>query len=172
MNNELFNEALERIELLNDELNKVKRALIAASEGKPFNEAFNDEVFLEDSSPRREASSKLSRMIQHLFKAKYSTIDRLKDDWKDESDEIYRSAVIDITGWYSDKDINNTVINHLRNTLQSIYNTGIKMYNNSAKKYPDLIPGQKMIPKECPWTLDELMEDLIDDLLDKLPDKK
>lgn len=171
MNNELFNEALERIELLNDELNKVKRALIAASEGKPFNEAFNDEVFLEEKSFEKKCRKYLTTMMEHLLKLKYCTNDRNNAQWLNTIRTKRRDTMNEVN-WMSKNNRDTNLCKFIINNLQDFYETSVEYYKDDANEYPDLIPGQKMIPKECPWTLDELMEDSIDNLLDKLPDKK
>lgn len=163
-----FKEALERIELLTEEICRIKRSLIAAANGEPFNESWNDELYLEESANKDSASSHLSRAIEHLLKLKYSTNDRNNRGWKrDFSNHL--SDVEDYTKWRSKKNKQTNVIKYLINELQDIYEVGVAYYDKAAKKYPDLIPGLQFIPNECPWTLEELLDNTIDELLSVLP---
>lgn len=170
MNNE-FNEALERLDMLTAEIERIKRALLAAKEGVPFTEAWNEEVFLEAKQDEKKGRAYLSRMIEHLLKAKYCTNDRNYDHWRGEIN-TFRTKTIDITGWKSKRNKDTNLINTLTDDLDDIYEVAIEYYEDDAKEYPDLIDGLELIPEECPWNLADLMNNSIDELLDKLPIKK
>jgi hypothetical protein len=166
-NNEKFMEALERIDKLNNELRKIKNVIICIQEGQEVSEDFDDEIFMEDSDAFVIASSNLSRMMEHLLKLKYSTSTRFIRKWTNEIETGFRRIVQDRSGWYTKKSKTN-VIKDLREGMQDIYDYGITFYIKDAKKFDNLKDGIKLIPKECPWTLDELMELDIDELLEKL----
>ena len=166
MNDEVI-ELIERVERLSEELSRVKRAIIAASNGTPFTEAFDEELYLEASDKRDSCYSNLARMMQHLLKAKYSTDDSFKAGWIKEADGRFRDYIIDKSKWLEKRPDKN-IVNHLLNNLQDIYDLAIKQYQKSAKEHSDLVDGIKLIPKECPWTLDELMDETIEYLLNKL----
>ena len=74
---------------------------------------------------------------------------------------------MDITDW-KDKKRDTNLINTINNILDNIYGIGVAYYKDDAKKYPDLVDGLELIPEECPWTLEELLDESIDHLLDKL----
>lgn len=165
--NETILEILNRIDRLNDELRKIKNAVICIQEGKDVTESFDEEVYTEDSDAFVIASSNLSRMMEHLLKLKYSTSTRFIRKWTNEIETGFRRIVQDRSGWYTKKSKTN-VIKDLREGIQDIYDYGITFYIKDAKKFDNLKDGIKLIPKECPWTLDELMELDIDELLEKL----
>lgn len=165
--NETILEILNRIDRLNDELRKIKNAVICIQEGKDVTESFDEEVYTEDSDAFVIASSNLSRMMEHLLKLKYSTSTRFIRKWTNEIETGFRRIVQDRSGWYTKKSKTN-VIKDLREGIQDIYDYGITFYIKDAKKFDNLKDGIKLIPKECPWTLDELMELDIDELLKKL----
>lgn len=165
--NETILEILNRIDRLNDELRKIKNAVICIQEGKDVTESFDEEVYTEDSDAFVVASSNLSRMMEHLLKLKYSTSTMFIRKWTHEIEYTFRRTVQDRSGWYTKKP-NTNVIKDLREGIQDIYDYGITFYMKDAKKFDDLKDGIKLIPKECPWTLDELMELDIDGLLEKL----
>lgn len=165
--NETILEILNRIDRLNDELRKIKNAVICIQEGKDVTESFDEEVYTEDSDAFVIASSNLSRMMEHLLKLKYSTSTRFIRKWINEIETGFRRIVQDRSGWYTKKSKTN-VIKDLREGIQDIYDYGITFYIKDAKKFDNLKDGIKLIPKECPWTLDELMELDIDELLKKL----
>lgn len=165
--NETILEILNRIDRLNDELRKIKNAVICIQEGKDVTESFDEEVYTEDSDAFVIASSNLSRMMEHLLKLKYSTSTRFIRKWTNEIETGFRRIVQDRSGWYTKKSKTN-VIKDLREGIQDIYDYGITFYMKDAKKFDNLKDGIKLIPKECPWTLDELMELDIDGLLEKL----
>lgn len=170
MDNKL-DEALERLNMLTEEMLRIKRAILAAKEGVPFAEAWNEEVFLEAKQDEKKGRAYLSRMIEHLLKVKYCTNDRNYDHWRGEIN-TFRAKTIDIIDWKSKrrKDIN--LINILINDLDDIYEVAIEYYEDDSKEYSDLIDGLELIPEECPWNLSELMNDSIDELLSKLPMEK
>ena len=165
--NETILEILNRIDRLNDELRKIKNAVICIQEGKDVTESFDEEVYTEDSDAFVIASSNLSRMMEHLLKLKYSTSTRFIRKWTNEIETGFRRIVQDRSGWYTKKSKTN-VIKDLREGIQDIYDYGITFYIKDAKKFDNLKDGIKLIPKECPWTLDELMELDIDGLIEKL----
>ena len=165
--NQEFKEALERLDLITEELSKMRRAIIASSEGKPFNEAFNEEIYLENRQDEDKSYSHLCRMMEHLLKLKYCTNDRNHNLWIN-SVETHKSDVVDIIKWKSKKNKKTNYVKYLNTELQNIYEDSIEYYKDAAKKYPDLVDGIELIPEECPWTLEELMDESIDDLLEKL----
>lgn len=171
MNNDQFNEAIERLEMLSEEVERIKRALLAAKEGMPFTEAWNEEVFLEAKQEEKKGKAYLSRMIEHLLKVKYCTNDRNYDHWIGEIN-TFKAKTIDITDWKSKRKRDTNLINTLTDDFDDIYDVAIEHYEDDAKEYPDLRDGLELIPEECPWNLSELMDDSIDELLDKLPIEK
>lgn len=169
MNNE-FNEALDRLDMLTEEVERIKRALLAAKEGVPFTEAWNEEVFLEAKQDEKKGYSMLYRIMEHLLKIKYCTNDRNHDHWIGEIN-TFRSKILDLTLWGKRKRDTN-LIKYLDNNIQDIYADAVDEYEKGSEEYPDFIGGLKLIPEECPWNLSELMDNSIDELLSKLPMEK
>lgn len=164
--------ALERLEIITDEMHRIKRALKAAQDGVPFTEAWNEEVFLETKQEQKKGMSYLYRMIEHILKVKYCTKISLSNDrnrihWRGEIN-TYRVKLFDITGWMSKKKKDTNLINFLADDIDDIYEVGVEYYKRDAEEYPDLKDGLSQIPEECPWTLEELLDKDIDYLLDKL----
>lgn len=165
-NNEKFMEALERIDKLNNELRKIKNMIKCIQEGQEVLEDFDDEIFMEDSDTKSVVRSKLTRIIEHLFKIKYSTSTMLIDGWIHEIEYTFRRDIQDRIDWFNEP--NKNVLKDLTANLQKIYESAIRLYNSDASKYSDLVAGINQMPKECPWTFAELMELDIDELLKKL----
>lgn len=168
--NDKFREALERLDLMHEEMAKLRRALISIQDGTPFTEAFNDE-FLEEilKSDEVRASYHVASEIEQLLEMKYCTNNRNYDNWVTSID-THREEVIMLTSWLSRKNQYVYLINRLKEEMQDHYETGIELYKREMKKYQDLREGLTYIPEKCPWELDELMDDDIEDLLEKLPD--
>lgn len=164
--NEKFMEALERIDKLNNELRKIKNMIKCIQEGQEVLEDFDDEIFMEDSDTKSVVRSKLTRIIEHLFKIKYSTSRMLIDGWIHEIEYTFRRDIQDRIDWFNEP--NKNVLKDLTANLQKIYKSAIKLYNDDASKYSDLVPGINQMPKECPWTFPELMDLEIDELLKRL----
>lgn len=161
----------KRIDLLQNEINKINRVIKSIRDGNQITESFNDEIFVEDSNKEDDCYTFLARMIEHLLKLKYCSsqivIIRNRRGWLNIV-KIKRDDVIDKVKWISKKR-KESYINYLREELQNIYEDGIGYYKKASKEYPDLKIGFLVIPKECPWTLEELMDNDIDDILSKLP---
>jgi Domain of unknown function DUF29. len=164
-------ELLERVEMLYEEMCRVKRAVYASINGEAFTEAFNEEVYLEAKQEQKQSYAALMRMIEHLLKIKYCTNNRNYDHWCGEI-ENHRNRVSDYILWGTKKQDTN-LKKYLENNIQDVYEDGIKKYKKDAQKYSDLIDISKLIAKECPecpWDLEQLMDDDIEDLLARLPD--
>jgi hypothetical protein len=171
MYNKEFDEALQRLELLNDELDRIRHALNASAQGVPFNESWNENVYLEEVDAKTKCYSKLAVAIEHLFKLAYCNseivFNRNKIKWRDEIVE-HIDDVIDITEWNRNKPKANYV-KYLKDNFNEIYNTGIANYKKDSKTYKDLRVGLELIPDECPWNLYDLMENTIEELISVLP---
>lgn len=170
--NDKLYKALERLYLMQEEMAKLRRALISIQDGTPFTEAFNDEFFEESlKSDEVKASGHLIKEIEHLLKLKYCTNNRNYEQWETSID-THREDVILSTRWSSKRNRYTNLINRLKEDLQEIYEAGVDLYKRASRKYSDLKEGLNYIPEECPleWKLDNLLDDDIEDLLDQLPD--
>lgn len=169
---EEYKKALERVENLEKELARIKQAIIALAEGKTISEYmdFDKSVFLEENTMRRESYSALAHMIASLMAIKYCTYYIVSEELENDFD-MYREEVKINTGW--DMRIEDTHLTaYLLNELQDIYEYGISWYKRSDQEQLDLQDGLRYIPKECPWTLEELMENEIYELTGKLPKRE
>jgi hypothetical protein len=165
---------LDRVERVTEELRRVKNAIIAVSEGRTFTEAFDEELYLEAADIRNKTIRYLSRMIEHLLKLAYSDSNIIYEENKNgwiKTVNKHQIRAQDELNWGMIS--NKGDINYVSNRIQEAYEGGIYFYKLAIKKkgYEDLIKGLDLIPDECPWTLEELMEDNINELFDKLPDK-
>lgn len=165
--NQEFKEALNRLDMLTDEINRIKRAIVAASNGVPFNEAFNKEVFLEDRQFEKSCRSYLATMMEHLLKLKYCTNNRNHNKWIGTIKRCRRDTMNEV-GWKSKKNKDTNLCKFIINNLQDSYETAIEYYQDDAEEYEDLRPGLRLISGECPWTFEELMDETIEYLLNKL----
>lgn len=160
--------AFKRLELITEELGRVKRALQAAQEGKPFDEAFNEELYLAEADRARSLNNHLMILMEHLLKLKYCAANRCHNEWL----KMYRRTrndVITASEWLSDNpDI--ILINDMKEHLAERYKYAIQGYIHASKEYDDLKPNMNYIPDGCPWTLENLIDDTLSELLNKLPD--
>lgn len=125
---------------------------------KEFADIFN--IFLEASNEVDVLSGKLRTIIIHLFKIKYSTIDRYKSDWENEIEQR-RTEITKLIkrghNLFSKIDIDR------------IYSKAISEYNSLSKNYKDLPNIKRIVNKECPWTAEEIYVSDIYKLIDELP---
>ena len=167
-----YKKALERVEILEKELSRIKQAIMALSEGKPISEYmnFDKSAFLEENETRRKAYSALMHMMDRLMEIKYCTYYIVRESMEKEFEE-YREEVRICTGW--GMRIEDTYLTaYLLNELQDIYEYGISWYKRSAKEQLDLQDMVSLLPEKCPWTLEELMENEIYELMEKLPKRE
>lgn len=121
--------------------------------------------------------------MSHLLMFRFSTGNRLvhnnlMDDffWDNWCFEIYkaRHKLREITGWnmnnnsYNKKDIVGNIIKF----YDDIYRDAVKYYLVEADTYPDLKYGTSYFPKECPWSLQDLIRAPYRNLLKMIHDPK
>lgn len=164
---------LEYLDRINAEIQKVRRAVQAINEGVPFTEAFDEELFTEGKHDREISAAlhQATRMIHHLLKFRLSTSDRPLKSWYDSIDDA-REKLIEATDWYwgprKDTYCSN-VVKKVLDQYNDIYSNAIGAYEDDADNYPDLKPGLKYIPDECPWTLRDLIRTPYSKLLAMIP---
>lgn len=158
---------LRRIDAISDELARVKRAVLAAADGQPFEEAFNEEVYSEEVKDKKDLRSDLANLMEHILKLKYCTVNRYHNGWR-ESVIKHIQDIRRILEWRSAP--NTLLIKYSRDILKDAYAEAIGNYDELTELYPDLIPNKAYIPKECPWELDDLLSVSLSNVLNKLPD--
>lgn len=169
---EAYKKALERVEIFEKELARIKRAIIALAEGRTIDEYmdFDQSAFLEENAIQKDSYRALAHMIDRLMKIKYCTYYSVCETFEKEFEE-YREKVRIHTGW--DWKIEDSyMIAFLLNELQDIYADGIGFYKSSAREHFDLQDMVDLLPEKCPWTLEELMENEIYELTGKLPKRE
>lgn len=167
-----YKEALERIETLEKELARVKRAIIALSEGHPVDEYmdFDKNTFLEFNEIWRKTYIGLAHMMECLMMLNYCTYYTVDKKLRKKC-EKYREEVSMYTQWHwKEQDV--YLITILTDDFQDIYEYGIACYKRSAKDQLDLCDMVDQLPEKCPWTLEELMENEIYELTGKLPKRE
>lgn len=169
---EEYKKALEQIERYEKELARIKQAVIALSEGKPIGGYmdFDTDTFLEENEIWRKAYVVLARMMESLMEIKYCTYYSVTVDLEKER-EKQREKVKMCTGWgtYIEDML---LIERLTGEFQDIYEYGVQCYKRAAKEQLDLWDMVSLLPEECPWTLEELMEKENYELLQKLPERE
>lgn len=184
-NNESFVEAMRRLDLLSQELAKIKRAVQATADGTPFNEAYNEELYLEkyDIGKCRNYSIKL---VRHFLEKKYST-DHDPDGHWDREIKTFRNSIAEEIDWYLFKkkmakkkgyghDTNS--ISFMRTNLQDFYEVGITHYEKMREDSinaggPITLPDiSDILPEECPWTLEQFLDAPVEEVMNLLPDLK
>lgn len=172
--NDEFKMILERVEMLTEELNRLKQALHAAAKGVPFNEAFNEEVYQEAKSLESEVFNKSSELMEHLLELAYcpSDVDYTRDNKHliHEIKKVFHRDLYNILRWGTKKPYT-LLINYVKNNIKDAYDNAISLFKNDFKKNSMLNEVTNLFPVECPWTLEELMEDSVSDLLSKLPNR-
>jgi len=165
----------ERVNLIQEELNRIKAAMVAISNGELYESVVQDDIFFEDSDPFRSCASHLARVVEHVLKYKYSTLgpnSTVYNDWIDDFTTNQNNAIDDIEYGSDTRSKNVTnILKKLDNDIQDIYQRGIKWYKKAMKRRKDLIDGLDYIPKKYPkeWNIKRLLEDDIEELIEDLP---
>ena len=73
LNEEYTRYFLERIDVIYDEISRLKQTLVDYNNGIPYNEAWMENIFLEEAKEEKSARNHTSRIIEHIFKLKYCT---------------------------------------------------------------------------------------------------
>lgn len=124
-------------------------------------------------SEAKVVSSRLERMIEHLLKLGYCSnqndLNRNARQWKISIDK-QRNEVYTLLQWYEKKRETNIIL-RVVDMISSIYRGGIRRYISASDHDASLFINKDLIPSECPWTLEELMDDEIVDLVEKLPNQ-
>lgn len=124
-------------------------------------------------SEAKVVSSRLERMIEHLLKLGYCSnqndLNRNARQWKISIDK-QRNEVYTLLQWYEKKRETNIIL-RVVDMISSIYRGGIRRYISTSDHDASLFINKDLIPSECPWTLEELMDDEIVDLVEKLPNQ-
>ena len=169
---EEYKKALEQIERYEKELARIKQAVIALSEGKSIGGYmdFDTDIFLEENDIWRKAYAALAKMMDSLMEIKYCTYYSVTADLEKEC-EKQREIVRMYTGWGCHNE-DALLIKRLTGEFQGIYEYGVQCYKRAAKRQLDLRDMVSLLPEECPWTLEELMEEENYELLQKLPERE
>ena len=128
-----------------------------------------DEFF--ESSNREDVRTVLSyvkQIILHLFKLAYG---RFPESHIHLNKEIanFRNNVIEITDWDEEKR-EEVIIRLVQESINKAYRRSINQFKTTIEDNPDdySITSTRNFQKECPWTLEELMDDTIDALIASL----
>ena len=129
-------------------------------------EAF-DEIFTENKeSEAKNASSYLAQIIRHIFKIKYGKYSETFDKLKEEIDNL-RDEIIILTKWDA-KRPDRKVVELIEEDLYLVWNRAKSKFQKDVNKNPKDYMSIKKLPKECPWSLKELIEDDCDSLITSL----
>lgn len=156
---------LERVDRISREISKVRRAIEATQQGIPFNEAFDDEIFTEGKQDKSTIKSELTLAYQHLLKLRFA---RTADPVKSWYDTVMTSKreLSNVLDWdIEDQKCNKNLMTFIEENLGKFYSIGISLYKKDSEKHVDLRPGIKLIPKECPWALNDILREDVSDLI-------
>ncbi len=161
---------LDRLGYFPYEISRWNRALMAVQKGILFQETVKEEVYIEERMRQNRAFHALTVMIEHLLllKIKFYTEDRRHGNWGN-TVKTCQSEAAAVTEW-NKKERDIILTGYLSDTLQDIYEAGVKRYHKASKRYPNRKDRSQSIPEHCPWTLEELVNDTVDGLLEYLQD--
>lgn len=173
-----FMEAMNRLDLITNEIGKIRRALEATRDGRPFDEAFCEEVIMEAS----ESSLRnwMIKMICHILERGYSSRKEEYSGWESEIEEFQEHITTEVS-WdkfqrekkrQKGNKHDTGPISYLRRNLKDFWEEGIDLYTRRAKRYRDLPDITDLLSIDIPWSLEDLLDDDIGNLLKKLPDLK
>ena len=146
---------LERVELLHDEIARLKQTLIDVSEGADYETAWMENVFLEEYQEHKALRSHMARLIQHILKLKYCTNNYNYNEWI-KTVINHRNDVLSICEW-AGGDIPSKMIRVLEDSLNDSYKMAVAWYKMDSNNYDDLKDGLKYIPDVCPCNVLELL---------------
>ena len=130
-----------------------------------------NELYIESvKSDARTFGSMIVRIIEHLLKLaycdNYEDIKRDARGWE-VSIKKQRDDIIDDTDWGLDSQETN-ILHKVDHDMPIHYMKGVRRYNKSMNENKSLRGNSKLIPEECPWTLENLMDRKIVDLVEML----
>lgn len=165
-----FEVCLDRLGYFPYEISRWNRALMAVQKGILFQETVKEEVYIEERMRQNRAFHAFTVMIEHLLllKMKFYTEDRRHGNWGN-TVKTFQSETATITEW-NKKERDIVLTGYLSDTLQDIYEAGVKRYHKVSGYYPDRKDRSQTIPEHCPWTVEELVNDTVDGLLEYLQD--
>lgn len=168
--NDFERELLERAERLERGAMVFKEAVLKVINGEvidgtPLEQILDDVLFEENYSVRKDdCITEVGIIIEHLLKLKHCRTNRV---WIN-SIETHRGTLYGYVKWGTKHIRIHRLIDYISEHIEDGYDFSIALYTKDTKKYPDLKDGLKLIPSQCPWTLEELLDKDIDYLLDKL----
>ena len=130
-----------------------------------------DELYIESvKSDVRNLGSRIERIIEHLLKLaycdNYEDIKRDARGWKISIDK-QRKDLYSSLDWGQQKRQTN-IIRGIENRLKIIYDNAIHGYFVAIEDNSSLDQNKELIPEECPWTFEDLMDLKIIDLVEML----
>lgn len=130
-----------------------------------------DELYIESvKSDVRNLGSRVERIIEHLLKLaycdNYEDIKRDARGWKISIDK-QRKDLYSSLDWGQQKRQAN-IIRGIENRLTIIYDNAVHAYFVAIEDNPSLDQNKELIPEECPWAFEDLMDLKIIDLVEML----
>lgn len=130
-----------------------------------------DELYMESvESDSQKLGSRIERMIEHLLKLAYCDsyyyIRRDARGWvisvKKQKKSLYSSLR------WGEKKRKTNIINVIKSRMQEIYNNGVYAYSLAIDENSSLESNRGIIPKDCPWSLENLMDEDVVTLVEML----
>ena len=130
-----------------------------------------DELYMESvESDSQKLGSRIERMIEHLLKLAYCDsyhyIKRDARGWvtsvKKQKKSLYSSLR------WGEKKRKTNIINVIKSRMQEIYNNGVYAYSLAIDENSSLESNRGIIPKDCSWSLENLMDEDVVTLVEML----
>ena len=130
-----------------------------------------NELYMESvNSDVRTFGSMVVQIIEHLLKLaycdNYHDVERDASGWE-VSINKQRNDIIDGTNWRMD-DQESNILRAVNHNMPAHYIKGVRRYNKSINRNISLRENSKLIPQECPWNIDDLLDKEIVDLVEML----
>ena len=163
----------EELQVIQKLFEQGKKAIDYLGQGQieEFHEAV-DSLYLESNkSEARNVNTFAEKIILHLFKLAYGNDTNSHKHLSDEIDE-FRDSIIRLTNWDEPKKRVKIVIQMAEENMYLSYRRAVKTFQrileNNPKDYK--IQSTRNFSKECPWTLEQLMDDTLDELVKTIDD--
>ena len=131
-----------------------------------------NELYMESvNSDVRKYGTRITNIVEHLLKLaycdNYHDVERDDRGWEISINK-QRDKIIENLRWNQKKQETNIIIG-INNDLQLSYAYGVRRYNNSIRRNASLQRNKNLIPGECPWQIEDILDKEIITLVEMLP---
>ena len=154
-----YNDALLHLQSIVERVVQITE-LMQRGEVETAKAEMNDLYIESVRSDVRNLGSRVERIIEHLLKLAYC--DNYEDIIRDArgwevSINKRRDDIIDDTDWGLDSQETN-ILHKVDHDMPIHYMKGVRRYNKAVDGNKSLRRNSKLIPKECPWNIGDLLD--------------